>query len=74
MHLDHVALFVTATGRTETEWQKALKKKIRNKRSKNGRQESKRREVQNNEKELAKIEEEEEQKFRGGGRRGIEGG
>lgn len=57
MHLDHIALFVTATGRTETEWQKALKKKTRNKRSKNGERESKRREVQNNEKEPAKVEE-----------------
>jgi len=36
LHLDHVALFVPATGRTETEWQKALKKKIRDKRSKKG--------------------------------------
>lgn len=33
-------MFVPATGRTETEWQKALKKKIRDKRSKNERRET----------------------------------
>lgn len=32
LHLDHIALFVPATGWTETEWQEALKKKIRDKR------------------------------------------